>query len=78
MLNKIKSSQENDPSCQEVKRYCELGWPVDKKAVSQRVKPYFQFSQELVLINGLLARGTHIIIPPSLHQEMLQRLHTGH
>ena len=78
MLNKIKSSQENDPTCQEVKRYCELGWPVDKKAVSQRVKPYFQFSQELVLINGLLARGTRIIIPPSLRQEMLQRLHTGH
>ena len=67
----------DSPEKEEVKRDCELGWPVDKKAVSQRVKPYFQFSQELVLINGLLARGTRIIIP-SLHQEMLQRLHTGH
>ena len=28
--------------------------------------------------NGLLLKGTHIIVPQTLHKEMIQLLHAGH
>ena len=33
---------------------------------------------ELSVYKGLLLRGDRIVIPPSLRQEILEKLHSGH
>ena len=34
--------------------------------------------EEMTIEDGLLLKGTHIIVPHTLHKEMIQLLHTGH
>ena len=36
------------------------------------------FQEELTIEDGILLKGTCIIVPHSLPQEMIQLLHTGH
>ena len=40
--------------------------------------PYWTFHEEMAIEDGLLLKGTCIIVPQTLHKEMIQLLHTGH
>ena len=44
----------------------------------QEIQPYWTFHEEMTTEDGLLLKGTCIIIPQSLHKEINQLLHTGH
>ena len=44
----------------------------------KEIQPYWSFHEEMTIEDGLLLKGTHIIIPQTLHKEMIQLQHTGH
>ena len=76
-VEEIKLAQEQDEACREMKQYCLQGWP-NKGGVSLVVRPYYAVAAEISISEGLLLRGSRIIIPSSLRKKILQRLHTGH
>ena len=76
-IDEIKKCQANDDTCQRLIEYCNHGWP-KKGEISQLLKPYFCVAGEITIQNGLLMRGSRIIIPPSLRPNILETLHTGH
>ena len=76
-LKRIKEAQAEDVVCSQVLKYCNEGWP-NKDTLSGPVKPYFQFTGELNVQNGLLLKGSRIVIPTSLQIEMLDRVHIAH
>ena len=63
--------------CNQIKRYCREGWP-SKQEVAGAVQPYYSVSAEISIANGLLLRGSRIIIPASMRLSMLDKVHTGH
>ena len=69
--------QEEDEVCKQIKQYSLKGWP-DRSQLKGAIKPYLPVSAELTVQDGLLMRGSRIVIPPPLRLEMLDRLHTGH
>ena len=40
-------------------------------------QPYYSFSEEMSLVNGVLLKGQRIIVPSSMQSFMLSRLHMG-
>ena len=76
-IEQIKEEQGKDVICQQLVEYCKHGWP-RKGEISHVLKPYFSVSGEITIQNGLLMRGSRIIIPPRLHSNILETLHTGH
>ena len=54
------------------------GWPQDIHDLPKEIQIYWTFHEELTIEDGILLKGTHIIVPHSLHPEMIQLLHTGH
>ena len=42
------------------------------------IRPYYHCRDELVYQNGLVIRGTRIVIPKDLRKEMRKILHIGH
>ena len=50
----------------------------DKGTVPVIVKPYLPMRDDFSIQCGLLIRGSHIFIPPTLHKEMLNWLHISH
>ena len=76
-LSAITRKQDEDESCSQAKQFCQIGWPKQQK-ITDSLKSYHSVSAELSVHNNLLLRGSRIIIPPTLQQDMLKKLHEGH
>ena len=69
--------QDQDEVCAQIKRYCDSGWP-QSKFIPGAVKPYLPVAAQLSVVDGLLMRGSRIVILVSMRLEILNRLHSGH
>ena len=76
-LEQIRQAQKNDAECQKLLAAVQTGWPA-KQALPSSLKPYHAVAGEITVANGLLLRGSRIIIPSPLRKEILQRIHDGH
>jgi len=76
-LHEIKQCQQKDEVCRQLMTFCSNGWP-PKDQIKGQVKKYFHVSSQLSVEDGLLFRGSWIVIPPSLQADMLKRIHEGH
>ena len=77
-LVKIKHVTRDDPVLQTLKQYIQDGFPENKASCAESVQDYFNFREELVVIDGLIVKGHRIIIPSALQDEALKLLHSFH
>ena len=61
----------------QIKSYCLHGWP-EKHQLKGAIKPFIQFASELSVQDGLLLKGTRIVIPTTMRLEILDRIPEGH
>lgn len=71
-LKQIAVETGKDKCLQLVIKHLNEGWPRGKCA------QYYNIRTELSVVKGFLLRQDRIIIPQSLRQEMLKKLHEGH
>ena len=55
-----------------------LDGPILKDELHADLKPYWSYRDELAVIDGIILKGRHIVIPNSLRQQVLGQLHTNH
>ena len=53
-------------------------WPKNIKQVPPELQPYWTFREELTIEDGLILKGTRIVIPNKQQQAILKQLHEGH
>ena len=70
-------AQAADPVCSAVMKHCLDGWP-ERHAIEPALKPYWKVQGELSVHNNLLLFQKRIVVPGSLQQETLEKLHHGH
>lgn len=54
------------------------GWPDSKSQIDASVLPYWSFQEDLHGADGVVFKGTKIVIPQSLRKQMLHKIHEGH
>jgi transposase InsO family protein len=54
------------------------GWPERKSECEPCMQPYFNLRGELSCANGLVLRGSKIVVPGSLRAKFLEDVHQGH
>ena len=54
------------------------GWPKNIKQVPPELQPYWTFREELTIEDGLILKGTRIVIPNKQQQAIRKQLHEGH
>ena len=54
------------------------GWPREKKNIAHEIREYFGCRDELNVQDNVIYRGERVIIPRSMRNETLQKLHLGH
>ena len=53
-------------------------WPSSIKQVPQVLQSYWTFREELTVEDGLILKGTRIVIPAMKHEALLILIHEGH
>ena len=54
------------------------GWPSTIKEVPNVIQPDSTFQEELTVEDGLVLKGTRIVIPNKKHEAVLKLMHEGH
>jgi len=67
-----------DPEMQTLARMVMKRWPRDKREVPRCVQEYWPYRDELTSQNGIIYRGTRIVIPREMRSQMLKRAHASH
>ncbi|XP_055913692.1 uncharacterized protein LOC129947228 [Eupeodes corollae] len=76
-IEEIWTEQQRDLTLSKIASYTLNGWP-EKNKLPNILQPYFAVRDEIANENGLLMRGCRLIIPASMRQDILGRLHAGH
>ena len=77
VLGNVKREQEKDDICNLLTQFSLHGWP-HTSTLSQEMKTYLPFAQDITVFQGLLLKDDRLVIPKSLRREMLERVHVGH
>ena len=76
-LQDYNTAQDKDPACTQVKQWCKDGWPRNSPTDISLV-PYYKVRSSFTLHNNLLLYNQHIVVPPSLRQVTMEKIHDGH
>ena len=61
-----------------LKYIIQQGWPKTIKEVPPEIQKYWTFQEELMIEDGLILKGTRIVIPDGKRGEILKQIHGGH
>ncbi|XP_062594195.1 uncharacterized protein K02A2.6-like [Saccostrea cucullata] len=67
-----------DQTLQQLLNTVLLGWPNSKQSLPSNLLPYWTFRDEISHMDGLLFKGSKLIIPKSMQQKMLDLVHESH
>ena len=71
----LKTATNRDPILSKVLRYTKRGWPTE---VPDTLKPFWYHRSELSIEGNCILRGTRVIVPSKLREEVLKELHRSH
>ena len=54
------------------------GWPSTIKEVPSVLQSYWSFREELTVEDGIILKGTHIVVPSKKCETILKLIHEGH
>ena len=74
----IQQATESDATLRELKSIIRKGWPPTREEASASIRDYFPFREELSLQNGLVFKGERLVIPTSVREDMLTKIHASH
>ena len=77
-LERIKECCATDIQMQQLARVIHEGWPDNKQQVPTDIREYWSYRDELNIHDGLLFRGTRVIIPQATRAEMIRKSHEAH
>ena len=76
-LEEIRAELQNDYVLKTVMHHRLNQWP-DKRNISKTLKPYYNERSFLSVNDGLLLKGSRIVIPATFRNDILRHLHDGH
>jgi hypothetical protein len=77
-LEEIKVETEKDDKLSIVRQFIREGWPRNKYDIPNKIYEYWNCKYELTESKGVVLKGEKIVIPTSLRDEILRRLHESH
>ena len=77
-LNQLRDETAKDQSLQILMQVVLTGWPKHKHLAPLELQTYFSSRNELSVQDGLLFKGNRVVIPTSLRQSIIQRIHSTH
>ena len=77
-LNQLHIATQEDDELILLKHTITNGWPNSIKEVPPEIQAYWTFHEELTIEDGLVLKGTQIVIPKNKCKQILTMIHKGH
>ncbi|KAK2552902.1 hypothetical protein P5673_025850, partial [Acropora cervicornis] len=77
-LERIREASRHDAQLQKVMDVTLKGWPAGVEDVPYQIREFFDSRGHLSVSDALLTYDDRIVIPASMREEILERIHTGH
>ena len=77
-LKQLRLAIQEDNELVLLKHTITQGWPSTIKEVPSTLQPYWIFHKELTVEDGLVLKGTRIVIPNKKHEAVLKLIHERH
>ena len=77
-LQEIRQATQADDELVLLKHTVMTGWPNNIKELPQVLHPYQTFRKELTIENGIILKGTQIVIPSKKREAILKQIHDSH
>ena len=74
VLERVRVATQADPEMQKLREHIVADW----EKCDSEMEPYLSFRSELTIDDGLIVKGSRLVIPRALRKEMLTLLHTSH
>ena len=77
-LAKFQVETAKDESLLALSQVIRAGWPTKTSMVPTSAQLFFKYRDEMTLQNGLVFKGTKIVVPESLRRDMIEETHKSH
>ena len=77
-MNQLHIATQEDDKLILLKHTITNRWPNSIKEVPPEIQAYWTFHEELAIEDGLVLKGSRIVIPKSKHKQVLTMIHEGH
>ena len=77
-LHRIRQATQADDNLTILKHVIQHGCPGTVKEVPQEIQKYWTFCEELTIEEGLILKGTQIVIQEKMREDILKQIHEGH
>ena len=54
------------------------GWPEKQRHLTDNIRQYWTFREELAYVDGLIFKNSRLVVPHTLRSEMLSKIHESH
>ena len=77
-LVKVRGATVADHDLQLLSEVIMSGWPRSKYELPAEIRTYFDYRDELSVLDGIVYRSDRVVIPKAMRPEMKQKVHAGH
>lgn len=77
-LEQLQRCTGQDESLQTLKTTILSGWPAQRDQAPVNIREYWNYRDELSVHNGILFKGSRVIIPLVLRPEVMSKIHSSH
>ena len=77
-LQELQEATQADDELALLKHTIMSGWPSTIKEIPHILHSYWTFCEELTIEDGLILKGTRIVIPNKKHETILNQIHDSH
>ena len=74
----LKEATQADDTLAILKYTIQQGWPSSIKDLPSEIQPFWTFREKLTIEDGLILKGTRIVIPSNKQDVILKLIHEGH
>ena len=74
----IRQATKDDAQMQELKQTIPDGWPDNRPDCPKQLTDFWNYRDEIAYMDGILMKGTKVIIPSACRKQMLEKIHECH
>ncbi|XP_068703724.1 uncharacterized protein [Montipora foliosa] len=76
--NQLREEKSKDTTLNTLYKVTVKGWPADRASIPESLRPYWNYRDELSVKNGIIYKGSQVMVPQSMQKDMLRKIYANH